>query len=46
MDRCEKVAFQLAKMQKMIIPFNLKIKCVTDISLSVDSLNVIAYTSH
>ena len=46
MERWEKGAFQLAKMQETNIRLNLKIVWVTDISLSVDSLNVIVYTSH
>ena len=46
MERWEKVAFHLAKMQKMNIHFNLKIKSVSNFSLSVDPLNVTVYTSH
>ena len=42
----EKVAFKLAKMQEMNIRLNLKIKCVTDVSLNLDSLKVIVYNSH
>ena len=42
----KKVAFQLYKMRKMNISLNLKIKYVTDLSVSVDSLNVKVYTSY
>ena len=36
MEQCDNVAFQLAKMQKKNISWNIKIKYVTDVSLRVD----------
>ena len=35
MERCEKRAFQLPKIRKMKISWNIKTKCVTDILLTV-----------
>ena len=45
MEQWEKAALQLATMQKMNIRLILKIKCVTELSLIVDDLNVVVYTS-
>ena len=44
MEQCENIAFHLAQMQKMNISKNIKIKIVTDVSLSVDSTNMKVYT--
>ena len=37
MEICEKVAFQLLKIRKMNISWNINIKYVTDVSLRVES---------
>ena len=44
MERCEKRAFQLLKMWKNEISWNLKTKCVTDFLLTVCSSSMKDYT--
>jgi len=46
MDRCEKRAFQLLKMRKRKISWNIKTKCVTDFLLTVRSSSMMDYTCH
>jgi len=46
MERCEKRAFQLLKIVKKKISWNLKTKCVTDFLLTVTSWNMKEYTFH
>ena len=43
---CEKRDFQLFKMQKMKVSWNIKTKCVTDILLPVRSSSIKVYTFH
>ena len=46
MEWCEKSAFQLLKMRKMKVGWNIKTKCVTDILLTVRSSSMKDYTCH
>ena len=46
MEWCEKRAFQLLKMRKMKVSWNIKTKCVTDILLIVRSSSMKNYTCH
>jgi len=46
MERCEKLDFQLLKMQKKKISLNIKTKCVTDFLLTVRSKSMKEYTCH
>ena len=46
MEWCEKRAFQLLKMRKMKISWNIKTKCVTDFLLTVRSTSMKDYTCH
>ena len=43
---CEKRAFQLLKMRKMKVSWNIKTKCVTDFLLTVRSSSIKDYTCH
>ena len=43
---CEKRAFQLLKMRKMKVSWNIKTKCVTDFLLTVRSSRMKDYTCH
>ena len=45
MERCEKRAFQLLKMRKMKISWNINTKCVTDFLLTARSSSMMDYTS-
>ena len=44
MEWCEKRAFQLLKMRKMEVSWNIKTKCVTDFLLTVRSSSMKDYT--
>ena len=46
MEWCEKCAFQLLKMRKMKVSWNIKTKCVTDFLLTVRSSSMKDYTCH
>ena len=46
MEWCEKRAFQLLKMRKMKVSWNIKTKCVTDFLLTVRSSSMKDYTCH
>ena len=46
MDWCEKRTFQLLKMRKMKVSWNIKTKCVTDFLLAVRSSSMKDYTCH
>jgi hypothetical protein len=46
MERCEIRAFQLLKMRKKKIIWNIKTKCVTDFLLTVRSSSIKKYTFH
>ena len=46
MDICEKCAFQLVKIRKMKVSWNIKTKCVTDFLLTVRSSSMKDYTCH
>ena len=46
MEWCEKRAFQLLKMRKMKVSWNIKTKCVTEFLLSVRSSSMKDYTCH
>ena len=46
MEWCEKRAFQLLKMRKMKVSWNIKTMCVTDILLTVRSSSMKDYTCH
>jgi len=46
MEWCEKRAFQLHKMRKLKISWNIKTKCVTDFLLTVRSSSMKDYTCH
>ena len=46
MKWCEKRAFQLLKIRKMKVRWNIKTKCVTDILLTVRSSSMKDYTCH
>ena len=46
MEWCEKSAFQLLKMRKMKVNWNIKTKCVTDFLLTVRSSSTKDYTWH
>ena len=46
MERCETRAFQLFKMRKKKISWNIKTKCVTDFLLTVSSSSMKDYTFH
>ena len=46
MEWCEKRAFQLFKMRKMKVTWNIKTKCVTDFLLTVMSSSMKDYTCH
>jgi len=46
MELCEKRTFQLLKMRKMKVSWNIKPKCVTDILLTVWSSSMKDYTCH
>ena len=46
MGLCEKRAFQLLKMRKMKVSWNIKTKCVTDFLLTVRSSRMRDYTCH
>ena len=46
MEWCEKRAFQLFKMRKMKVSWNIKTKCVTDFLLIVRSPSMKDYTCH
>ena len=46
MERCEKRAFQLLKMRKKKITWNIETKCVTDFLLTVRSSSMKDYNFH
>ena len=46
MEWCEKCAYQLLKMRKMKVSWNIKTKCVTDFLLTVRSSSMKDYTCH
>ena len=46
MEWCEKRTFQLLKMRKMKVSWNIRTKCVTDFLLTVRSSSMKDYTCH